>query len=56
MYIPAWGLVLAVVLFIYLIAMDVHLHRRVKRLEHTVRHLEGLKEGEVIKYEPEDVT
>jgi len=56
MYIPAWGIVLMGILYIYLIAMDVHLHRRVNRLEKMCRNLEGLKEGEKIKYEPEDVT
>ena len=49
-------MVLMAILYIYLIVMDVHLHRRVKRLEKMCRNLEGLKEGEVNKYEPEDVT
>ena len=43
-------------LYIYLIIADVRLHRRIKQLEHTCRRLEGLKESDIIKYEPEDVT
>lgn len=59
MFIPWWGLVLFVALYVYLIATDIRLHRRVEKLEKTVRKLEGLNgEGRSTKhkYEYEDLT
>ncbi len=53
MYVPESGIALLVGLFAYLIATDIHLHGRVKKLEHTVRRLEGLNEQQPIKYEYE---
>lgn len=38
-------LVIIVLLYVYLVATDIHLHRRVKKLEHTVRKLEGMNGG-----------
>jgi hypothetical protein len=57
MFIPWWGIIVFAVLYIYLILMDIRLHRRVKKLEHTVRKLEGLREEEKLRYEGgEDLT
>lgn len=42
MYIHPVGLIAIVLLYVYLIATDVHLHRRVKKLEKTVGKLEGM--------------
>ncbi len=41
MYIHPVCLTLMAVLYVYLIAADLHLHKRVKKLERTVRKLEG---------------
>lgn len=59
MYIQLWSLIVMIVLYVYLIAMDIHLHKRVVKLEKLVRKLEGLREKEAIKedmYEHEDLT
>jgi len=56
MYIPTWGLVVMGILYIYLIGMDVRLHRRIKKLELMVCNLEGKKVGESNSYAKEDVT
>ncbi len=47
MFIPWWGIGLVIVLVGYLIGMDMHLHRRVERLERIVRTLEGVNEDDV---------
>lgn len=46
MYIHWSALIVMLVLYIYLIITDIHLHRRVRKLEHTVRRLEGLNESQ----------
>lgn len=46
MYVPWWGIVVLIGLLLYLIATDIYLHRRVMRLEKTVRKLEGMNNGQ----------
>jgi len=59
MYVHWSVLLVMIALYVYLILTDVHLHRRVQKLERTVRRLEGIKEGHRIQedsHEHEDFT
>jgi hypothetical protein len=47
MFIPWWGVVLAVIALVYLLEETVRLHRRVARLEKIVWRLEGLGEDDI---------
>ena len=49
MFIPWWGIVIIVGLYIYLFVVNTHLHKRVQKLEKTVRKLEGMN-GEAPKH------
>lgn len=45
--VPIWVVIVVAIVLIYLVALSVHLHRRVKRLELVVRRLEGVSETEI---------
>ena len=44
---PIWIAVVIVILVIYLIVLDIRLHRRVKKLESVVRRLEGITDEDI---------
>lgn len=59
MYIHWLGLLVMTALYIYLVMTDIHLHRRVQKLERTVRRLEGVSERKELqedRHEHEDFT
>lgn len=45
--VPIWVVVAVAVVLVYLVALSIHLHRRVKRLELVVCRLEGVSENEM---------
>jgi hypothetical protein len=49
MFIPWWAIIIDGLLLVYLVLMNAHLHKRVRRLEKMCRHLEGVSDNEVKK-------
>ncbi len=49
MFVPWWIIILVGLLLVYLVLMNAHLHKRVRKLESVVRRLEGVSEEEVKK-------
>ena len=56
MFVPWWIIVLVGLLLVYLVLMNAHLHKRVRKLESVVRRLEGVSEEEVKKQIKERMT
>jgi hypothetical protein len=45
--VPIWVLVVVAFVLAYLVILSIHLHNRVKRLEHIVCRLEGISDNEL---------
>ena len=45
--VPIWVVIAVVIVLAYLVALSVHLHNRVKRLEQIVCRLEGVSDSEL---------
>ena len=45
--VPLWVLIAVALVLIYLVALSIHLHNRVKRLEQIVCRLEGVSDDEL---------
>jgi uncharacterized protein YpuA (DUF1002 family) len=45
--VPIWVVIAVVIVLVYLVALTVHLHNRVKKLELVVGRLEGVSESEL---------
>lgn len=56
MFVPWWIIVLVGLLLVYLVLMNAHLHKRVRKLESVVRRLEGVSEEEIKKQIKERMT
>ncbi len=56
MFVSWWVIVLVGLVLMYLVIMNAHLHKRVKKLEAVVRRLEGVSEEEVKKQIKERMT
>ncbi len=56
MFVPWWIIILVGLLLVYLVLMNAHLHKRVRKLESVVRRLEGVSEEEVKKQIKERMT
>jgi len=56
MFIPWWIIIVVGLLLVYLVLMNAHLHKRVRKLESVVRRLEGVSEDEVKKQIKERMT
>lgn len=50
MFIPWWAIVIIAIVLLYLVLMNAHLHRRIRKLEAIVRRLEGVSEDEVKRH------
>ncbi len=56
MFVSLWIIVFVGLVLAYLLVMNAHLHRRVRKLEAIVRRLEGVSEEEVKKQIKERMT
>ena len=56
MFVPWWIIVLVGLLLVYLVLMNAHLHKRVRKLESVVRRLEGVSEDEIKRQIKERMT
>lgn len=45
--VPIWVVVAVAIVLVYLVALSVHLHNRVKRLENIVCKLEGVNQSDL---------